>query len=147
MRSIHSLDDLKEHEDEILNFVEESIKYGVEALQDILKMSLSIDETKTELDQFQAGQDLFSEELQHELDRIANISGAQEYIESLREKMEKRLEPHAQALADNMGKIMAAMMGQFIDGVGELMDSALASTASKDMEKGDIKKDNEEEEF
>jgi hypothetical protein len=144
MKSIQSLDDLKEHKDEILNFIEESIKYGVESLQNILKASLSIDETKIELDKFQAGHELFSEELQHEFDRIANISGAQDYIESLRDEMEKRLEPHAQAIADNMGKIMASMMGQFIDGVGEIMDSV--SNLRKDVEKDDIKKDNEEEE-
>ena len=148
LRSIQTLDDIKEHKDDILAVIEDFIKFGVDALKEIIKMSLTPNETKKELDNFQKNQELFNKELEQEMERISNIEGAMEYIDSLKEEMEKRLEPHAQELAELMGEIMNSMMGGFVGSLGDAMNEAFSNedeSESGDKPKIEDKKKNDEE--
>jgi hypothetical protein len=124
-RSIQSLDDLKEHNDEIINLIEEFIRFGLESLKEIIDRSLSPKEIKEALDNFHDDQELFNKELERELDRIANLDGAQDFIDNLKEDMETRLEPIAHEMATIMGQIMASMMGQMMDGFSDLIDDRI----------------------
>ena len=76
LKSIQSLDDLKENKEEVLNIIEGFIVYGVKILKDILTKSLAPDEVQKELENFQVGQEAFGEELEKEMDRISEIPGA-----------------------------------------------------------------------
>ena len=124
MKSIRSLDDMKEHKEEILTMIEDTFKFLVDSLKEIIKKSLSPDELQKEMEKVQEKQILneqLGEELGQELDRIANLPGAEEYIIGLKEELETRLEPHAEELAELMAELMSAMMGGVLGGLGELM--------------------------
>jgi hypothetical protein len=131
-KSIQSLDDLNEHKDEIIAIIEDFIRLGLESLKDIIKMSLSPADTKKRLDKFQADQELFNTELELELNRIAEIDGAQEFIDSLKDEMEKRLEPIAEEMATIMGQIMSSMMGQMMNGFSDLISDSIADVEDTD---------------
>ena len=79
MKSIQTLDDLKEHKDEIIELIEQFIKLGVESLKGIIKLALSPEETKKELDKFQETQEYFNDKWESEMERIASIEGAKEF--------------------------------------------------------------------
>ena len=123
---------MKEHREEFLSFIEDSIKFAVESLKEILKKSLSPAELQKEMDNFQKGQmenEQLGAELESEIERISNIPGAQEYMESLKDEMEKRLEPHAQELAKAMLGLMAGMMGELMGGLGDMLNEAFSEEA------------------
>lgn len=124
MKSIQSLDDMKEHKEEILTMIENTFKFLVDSLKEIIKKSLSPDEIQKEMEKIQEKQimnEQLGEKMEQELNRIANLPGAEEFIVGLKEEMESRLEPHAEELAVLMGELMTAMMGEVLGGLGELM--------------------------
>ena len=135
LKSIKTLDDLKENKEEVLSIIEGFIKYGVDILKEILNQSLSPEEIQKELEKFQESQEAFGEELEKEMDRISEIDGAMEFVESLQAEMEKRLEPHAQELADTMGEIMGSMMGGMMDGLGNVFNELGANDDELETEK------------
>ena len=126
LKSIKTFDDLVKHKDEILDFIEESIRYGIESLKSVLNMSLSAEELQAEMAKLNLGEDFLGEEIEKELDRLANLPGAKEFIADLRNDMEKRLEPYAHELMELMGKIMGTMMGQIMGNLGEVMNEAFS---------------------
>jgi len=146
LKSIQTLDDLKENKEEVLNIIEGFIVDGVKILKDILTKSLAPDEVQKELENFQVGQEAFGEELEKEMDRISEIPGAEEFVESLRVDMEKRLEPHAQELADTMGEIMGSMMGGMMEGIGEIFNELGDGEEEKDDKEKEESEEKEKEE-
>jgi hypothetical protein len=127
LKSIQSVEDLKEHKEQVLGIIEGSIVYMVDALKDILKKSLSPEKIAQEMGKIQESQidnEQLNQEFELEMERISNISGADEYMESLTEEMEKRMEPHAEELAKLMAELMTGMMGGVMEGFGEMMNEA-----------------------
>jgi hypothetical protein len=119
MISIRTLEDLKKNKKEIITTIEKFVIHGVESLKNIIKLSLSPEETKKELDKFQRNQEHFNEAWEAEMNRISDIEGAKEFLEGLKDEMEIHMEPYAKELAETMGEIMNSMMGQFINGLGD----------------------------
>jgi len=139
LRSLKTLEGIKEHEQEIMDFIENAIVFGTDQFRKILTMSLKPEQIKNEFDKFQKTQEQFNKEVQREMDRIGKIEGAKEYIESLREEMETRLKPHTTELANLMGKIMGVIIQQFMNGIGKTM-----SRSSKERAGENENKENEE---
>ena len=119
LRSIKTLDDMKEHKDEVLDLVVEIIKAGLDVFNKFLEESLSMSDEEKEkgMEKFQDESFMFSPEIEEELDRITELPGAEEYMAGFEEEMKTRLEPY---LEEYFGKIMS-IMGDFMGGMMEGM--------------------------
>jgi hypothetical protein len=138
LRSIKTLDDLKEHKDEIMTFVENTLKAGVEELKTFLEsaMSMTPEEKEQGFAKFQDETFLFNEEMGLELERIDNLPGAIEYLDSFRGEMEERMEPHleefSKQMAESMSQFMGDLMGGLVEGFGEAMEGMDDSVVTDD---------------
>jgi hypothetical protein len=128
LKSINTLDDLKEHKDDVLALIEEFIKIGVNYLKTFFESaaSMSSEEKQNELAKFQDDNFLMDEEITGELDRISELPGADEFMENIQVEMEQRIAPHleefAEQMANVMGEFMGDLMGGMMDGLGDMME-------------------------
>ena len=120
MKGINSLEDLKEHQDEIILFMEESLKYSVDSMKEILEIPLEEEGIQDRVNSFMEGLDALSEELDSQASRIDGISGVEEAMGSFNEDMAKRLEPFGLELEKLSEQLMDKIEGKFIDGFGEI---------------------------
>ncbi|UCF08183.1 MAG: hypothetical protein JSW28_00375 [Thermoplasmata archaeon] len=119
MKETNSLEDLKEHKDEIISFMEESVKSSVDEIRKIINMPLSSEGIQEKVNKFMEGLDLLTEELDAEASRIDAIPGMQE---SFNEEMVKRLEPYVLELERLIDKFMNSIEGAFMEGFGEIFN-------------------------
>jgi hypothetical protein len=128
LKSINTLDDLKDHKEEVLALIEEFIKIGVQLLKTFFESaaSMSSEEKQNELAKFQDDNFLMGEEITGELDRISELPGADEFMESIQGEMEQRIAPHLEEFAEQMTKVMGEFMGDLMggmmEGLGEMME-------------------------
>ena len=125
LRSIETLDDLKEHKDEVVALIDDIFKYGVQSLQNFFEGSLSPEDKQEEIAKFQDENYFFDKEIEKEMDRIAELPGAQEYFETFKTELEGRIQPHMEEFALQMAKFMESlmgdMMGGMMEGMGDMM--------------------------
>ena len=119
LKSIKTLDDLKEHKDEVLDCIEDILKKGLEALKVLLESMLSPEDKQEELMKFQDEHFLFSEEMENEMDRIDKLPGASEYMETFQGELEERMEPYLKEITEQMTKFMEGFMGDLMGGLAE----------------------------
>jgi hypothetical protein len=126
LKSINTIDDLKVHKDEILALIDDIFKFGMESLKNFFEGSLSPEKKQSEMAKFQDDNYFFDREIEKELDRIANLPGAEEYFESFKEEVEMCIQPHleefALQMAKFMGDLMGDMMGGMMEGMGDMME-------------------------
>jgi hypothetical protein len=137
VRSIETLDDIKQHKDEILSIIEDSIRFFIEKLKEIIKKDLSLEEMQNEMVKVQESQmenEKLYEEFEIEMNRISDIPGSDEYLETLTADLEARIEPLAKELTDLMGELMGAMMGGIMEGFGEMMSEAFDGDGALELE-------------
>jgi hypothetical protein len=129
LKSINTLDDLKEHKEEVLELIDDIFKFGVKSLQNFFEGSLSPEEKQNEIAKFQDENYFFDKEIEQELDRIANLPGVEEYFESFKEEIQKRIQPHMEEFALQMAKFMESlmgdMMGAMMEGMGDMMEGMM----------------------
>jgi hypothetical protein len=137
LKSIKTLEDLKKHKEEILDLMEEIFESAVQALNIFFDKSLSMssDEKQKEAMKFQDGNYLFNEDIGNELNRIDNLPGAIEYIESFKEEMDRRMGPHLEDFTKQMSKLMSefmgGMMGAVFGGMEEMMGGGKIDSVSE----------------
>ena len=75
LRSIQTLDDFKEHKDDIFDFLEKMLGAAIMALKEFMSnmMGMAEDERMKNLEKFQDESYLFGPELDQEMDRIMEI--------------------------------------------------------------------------
>ena len=124
MKGINSFEDLKEHQEEIIAFMEESLKYSIDSMKEILKMSLEEEGIQDRVNSFMEGLDALSEELDSEANRIDGLPGVKEAMGSFNEDMAKRLEPYGLELEKLSERLMDKVEGKFMEGFGEILKDA-----------------------
>jgi hypothetical protein len=122
LKSINTIDDLKAHKDEVLDLIDDIFKFGMESLKNFFEGSLSSEVKQTEIAKFQDDNYFFDKDIEKELDRIANLPGAEEYFESFKEEVEMRIQPHMEEFALQMAKFMESLMGGMMEGMGDMME-------------------------
>ncbi len=120
MKKINSLDDLKNHQEEIIAFMEESLKYSVDSMKEILEMPLEEEGIQDKVNSFMDGLDALSEDLDSEANRIDGLPGVAETMGSFNDDMAKRLEPFGLELEKLSEQLMKKIEGKFMKGFGDV---------------------------
>lgn len=116
MKKINSLEDLKKHHEEIIAFMEESLRYSIDSMKEVLEMSLGEEGIEAKVNTFMDGLDALVEELDSEALRIDGVPGVAEAMGSFNEDMEKRLEPFGLELEKLSEQLMNKIEGKFFEG-------------------------------
>ncbi len=125
LKSIKTLDDLKEHKEEMLAQVEEIFKAALHKLDGILGEEISPEEKSEVIAKFQDESYLFSEEIEQEMNRIDSLPGAMEFYDSFQDELEKRMQPLLDEIAEKLTKIMDSMMGGVMEEFGGMMEGMM----------------------
>jgi hypothetical protein len=125
LKSINTVEDLKEKKGEVLDLIDDIFKFGIQSLQSFFEGSLSNEDKQNEIAKFQDENYFFDKEIEAELDRIANLQGVEEYFESFAEEMQMRIQPHMEEFAMQMAKLMEGFMGDMMGGLMEGMDDMM----------------------
>jgi hypothetical protein len=137
LKSVKSLEDLKKHKEEILDLMEEIFESAVQALNTFFNESLSMssEQKQKEAMKYQDENYLINEDIGNELNRIDNLPGAMEYIESFKEEMDRRMGPHLEEFTNQMsklmGELMGGMMGAVLGGMEEIMGGGKTDSVSE----------------
>lgn len=133
LRSIQTAEDVKEHDQEIVDIMVGFLTASVKTLENWFEEILSMDPDKKgkEIAKFQEATSLADEEIDAEMNRISAIPGADEYLEPFMGELEKRITPQMEKTGKMMEKLMADLggammgaMGEAFGGMGEGMDEA-----------------------
>jgi hypothetical protein len=121
LTKIKTLDDLKEHKDDIIQTMIKMIKSALEILKSFFEtaFSMSSEEKAEELSKFQDDNFLFTKEVEDELDRIYNIPGADEFMDTFQQDLEEQMEPYMEEITQQMTKLAEEFMGDLMGGLGE----------------------------
>ncbi len=121
LRKIQTLEDVKEHDQEIVDTMVEFLTGAVEIMrawfQDIL--SLDPEAKHMEIVKFQNDNFLADDEVNMELDRISGIPGADEHLDPFLEQLEERLTPVMEETGEIMEKLMSELGGAMMGGLEE----------------------------
>ena len=128
LRSIKTLDDFKAHKDEVLDMIEKGFKSAVEALKQFFDSMLSLtpEQRQDQMGKFQDDNFLMDPEVGQEMDRIAALPGAAEYIESFKGDMQERIGPYLEEFTTQMGRLMEQFMGGLMGGIADVLGGAMA---------------------
>ena len=122
MKEVKTWEDLKERKEKIISFMEESLRYSLDALREIIKLTETADDLKKEFTEFEEGLGALGDELDQEGFRIDDLPGVKENLGSFQDEIDKRLDPYAKEL-DKLGEeLMSKIMGKFQEGFGDLLD-------------------------
>ena len=130
LRSIQTLDDVKEHDQEVLDLMVGFITASVRTLENWFEEILSLEGEKKgeEIQKFQNTNYLADEEINAEFERIDTIEGSGEYMEQFMGEFEKRIQPQIEKTGQMMEKLMAdlggAMMGAMGEAFGEMGEAS-----------------------
>lgn len=119
--SIRTLEDFKEHKEDIIKFLEEMLGTSVLALKELMThmMGMSEDEKMENLMKLQGQDDIFGPEIDEELQRISEIPGVDEHFDSFQAEFEERLNPYIEDLMQSMETAMGQLMGGMMGGIAE----------------------------
>jgi hypothetical protein len=117
MKTIDSLEDLNKHQDEIMGLMEESLRFSIDSMKEILEMDLEDEGIEEKVNSFMNGLDVLVDELDSEACRIDGIPGVAEAMGSFNEEMEKRLDPFAQELEKLSEQLMDKIQGKLFGGL------------------------------
>jgi len=122
LRSIKTVEDLEKHKDEILELVVGVLRSWLDVLKDGLTGSASPEEIQAKYEKMESFETNMKEELEKELDRIAEIPGAEDYVRSLQGEFEGRMGAIASEMSMVMMEVMSKLMGGMMgDAMGEMM--------------------------
>lgn len=140
LKSIKSLDDVKEHKKEIFDAVIEMIKSALEILKSFFEKSLSLsqEEKVEKFSKFQDDNFLFTKEVEDELDRIYNLPGADEYMDGFQAELEEQLGPYMEEITQQMAKLAEELFGDLIGGMAEGLAQGLGTMFGGDEGEEDI---------
>jgi hypothetical protein len=121
LRSIETLDDLKEHKEEILDHFEALFKAALQSLNKYLESSLSSpDEAQQEeFEKFADDQYILDDEIGQEFERIDGLPGASEYFESFQGEIESRINPYLEEFSGKIENLVTNLMGEMLGGMME----------------------------
>ena len=126
LKSIKTLDDLKEHKDAVLTQIEEVFKAALRLLEGLSEKDIPPEEKAKEIAKFQDEGYLFNKEIEQEMKRIDSLPGAIEYIDSFQDEMDRRIQPHLDEIAEKLSQIVDSMMGKVMDEFGGMMEGMMA---------------------
>jgi len=121
LKSIKSLDDIKEHKKEIFNAIIGMIKSALEIVKSFFETSKSIstEEKAEEFSKFQNDNFLIPTEIEEEMDRIYNLPGADEIMDDFQQELEKQMEPYMEEISQQMSKLAEEFFGDMLGGLAE----------------------------
>ncbi len=121
LRSIQTAEDVKEHDQEIVDIMVGFLTASVKTLENWFEEILSMDPDKKgkEIAKFQEATSLSDEEIDEEMNRISAIPGADEYLEPFMEELGKRITPQMEKTGKMMEKLMADLGGAMMGAMGE----------------------------
>jgi hypothetical protein len=129
LKTIETLDDLKEHKDEVLEKIEGIFKAASELLGEYQGEEIAPEEKAKVLAKFQDENYLFDKEVEQEMNRIDSLPGAIEYVDSFQGELDSRMQPHLEEIERKISIIMDSMMGGVMDEVGGLMEGMMEGIA------------------
>ncbi|MCK5774131.1 MAG: hypothetical protein KAH57_10125 [Thermoplasmata archaeon] len=119
LRAIQTIEDVKEHEQEIVDTMVGFLTGAVEILrtwfQDILTLEPA--EKQMEIVKFQNDNFLADDEVDMELNRISEIPGAEELLDPFLGQLEERLGPVMEETGEIMEKLMSELGGAMMGGL------------------------------
>jgi len=124
LRAIQTLEDVKEHDQEIVDTMVGFFTGGVEILRAWLQdmASLEPEQKQMEMARMQNSNFLADEDIENELERISSIPGADEYLDPFLGQLEERMTPVMEETQEIMQKLVdemgAAMMGSMQEAFG-----------------------------
>ncbi len=136
LRMIQTLEDVKEHDQEIVDTMVGFLTGAVEILrawfQDIL--SLDPEAKHMEIVKFQNDNFLADDEVDIELNRISDIPGADEHLEPFLEQLEERLTP----VMEETGEIMEKLMSELGDAMKGGLEEAFGEEEEEEQEEEEV---------
>jgi hypothetical protein len=128
LRSVQTLEDLKEHDQEIVDVMVDFFTASVKKLQIHFEEILSMDGEKkgVEIEKFQNSANLADEEIDLELERVRLIPGSDEHMDPFMMEFGERVNPQIDKAERMMEKLMnnlgEGMMGSMSDGFGGMAE-------------------------
>lgn len=132
MKEVKSWEDLKEHKEEIISYMEESLKYSLDSLREIIKLTETSDDLKKEFTEFEDGLGVLTEELDSEGFRIDDLPGVKENLGGFQDELETRLGPYVEELEKLGEEFMKIAAEKFIEGFGEIFEGSANLDEKKD---------------
>ncbi|MCK5773112.1 MAG: hypothetical protein KAH57_04935 [Thermoplasmata archaeon] len=122
LRSVQTLDDVKEHDQEIVDLMVGFITASVRTLENWFEEILSLEPEKKmeEIEKFQNTNYLSDEEINAEFERIDTIEGSGEHLEPFMGQFEERINPQIEKTGQMMEKLMADLGGAMGEAFGEM---------------------------
>jgi len=151
LRSIKTLDDMKEHKEEVLALIEEIMKTGVKALKTFLELASSMadEEKEKEMVKFQDESYIMNPDIEKEFERISELPGAQEFMQDFEEDMRKRIEPFLEeyfgTMMKTLGDFMGGIMEGMIEGIGQAFGELGKLSGDGESDHGAMEAEGEEE--
>lgn len=124
LRSIQTLEDVKEHDQEVVDLMVDFYTASVKSLGDWFEeiLTLDPDSKKEEVERFEEKASLADEEIDAEIGRIQMIPGSDEHMNPFMEEFAERVNPQMEKTQEMMLKLMAdlgaSMMGALAKGMG-----------------------------
>ena len=133
LQAIQTIDEFIAARDEILDLVEKVYKSGLDNLKAYFKdmFSMTPEQQKEKSMEFQDENYLLSTEVMKEFERLDNVLGDHESIESFIAGMKKRIEPYLEEAAEYMAKIMGGFMGDMMGSIAGAMGMEKADDESR----------------
>jgi hypothetical protein len=121
LKSIKTLDDVKEHKKEIFDVVLGMFKSALVIVKSFFETSksMSTEEKAKEFSKFQDDSFLMPPEIEEEMDRINDISGADEILDEFQQKLEEQMEPIVEEISQHMSKLAEEFFGDMLGGMAE----------------------------
>ena len=121
LRSIQTLEDVKEHDQEVIDLMAGFITASVRTLENWFEEILSLEGEKKgeEIKKFRNTNYLADEEINAEFERIDTIEGSGEHLEPFMGEFEKRITPQMEKTGQMMEKLMADLGGAMMGAMGE----------------------------
>ncbi len=121
LRSVQTLDDVKEHDQEIVDLMVGFVTASVRTLENWFEEILSMEPEKKgkEIEKFQNTNYLADEEINAEFERIDTIEGSGDHLEPFMGKFEERIAPQMEKTGQMMEKLMSDLGGAMMGAMGE----------------------------
>ena len=138
LNSIQSLDDLKEHKEEVIQTMVNMLKSALEVLKTFFEKSFSMsqEDKKEEFSKFQDENFIFTKEVEDELDCIYSLPGADEYMDGFQSEVEEQMAPYMEELAQQKAKLADELFGDLMGGLAEGLAQGLGGMRSEERRVG-----------
>ena len=130
LKSIKTLDDVKEHKKEIFDAVLGIFKSALEIVKSffVTSKSLSTEEKAKEFSKFQDDSFILPPEVDQEMERIYNLSGADKILNEFQQELEEQMEPIVEEISEHMSKLAEEFFGPILSDMAEGLEQGFEET-------------------